>query len=197
MPGTGSSEALDLSCDCGAVTGKLNGASLRYGTHLECFCADCRAAHLYFKQPDPRPGGVHIFQTTPDQITFLTGQEHLRILRLSPKGPFRWYAGCCDVPIGNTLGKPSLPFLGLITDRIAETERLGRIRVRSFVPAASGKAPRHEGMFYMVSRFLFQMARARLSGRWRQTPFFDVETGYPVVKPIVLDRAARTALKAR
>ena len=187
---------LDFSCDCGALTGQLNAEALRFGTHLECHCKDCRAAHLHFGQADPRPGGIQIFQTTPDQITIHTGAENLRILRLGPKGPFRWHSSCCNVPLFNTLNRPGLPFAALIADRLKDKSRLGRIRAKSFLPSAPGKSPRHEGAFFMITRFIFQMARARLTGSWKKTPFFDVETGYPVVKPEVLDRATREALKS-
>ncbi|MEX0339692.1 MAG: DUF6151 family protein [Arenibacterium sp.] len=188
---------MNFSCDCGSLTGQLSAEALRFGTYLECFCNDCRAAHLHFEQPDPRPGGIEIFQTTPDQITIEKGSEHLRILRLGPKGPFRWYATCCNAPFCNTLNRPSLPFAGLIAERLNDKSQLGRVRVRSFLPGAPGKHPRHEGAFFMISRFVFQMARARFTGHWKKTPFFDVKTGYPIVKPVVLDRATREALKAR
>lgn len=189
--------ALDFSCECGALTGKMSAEAIRLGTHLECHCNDCRAAHLHFDQPDPRPGGIEIFQTTPDQITILTGAEQLRILRLSPQGPFRWHTACCNVPLCNTLTRPGVPFSGVITDRFQNKARLGRVRVRSFLPTSPGKPPRHEGVLFLISRFIYQVARARLTGRWKMTPFFDVETGYPVVKPIVMDRATREALKTQ
>lgn len=189
--------SLAFSCACGEMTGELTPQALRAGTHVECFCADCRAAHLYLGQSDPRPGGIRLFQTTPNQIGFRSGASSLRLFRLGPNGLFRWYAGCCNVPFGNTLTRPGLPFLALMVDRLQDDEALGPVRVRSFVPVAPGKPARHDGAFLMVSRLAVQMARARLSGHWRKTPFFDVETGRPIADPVVLDPAARAALKAR
>ena len=58
--------------------------------------------------------GTEIFQTTPSQIVLSQGAEHLRCLRLSAKGLLRWYAGCCRLPLVNTIASAQLPFAGVI-----------------------------------------------------------------------------------
>jgi hypothetical protein len=48
---------------------------------------------------------------------------HLRLMRLSEKGLLRWYAGCCDTPLFNTMATPKVPFVGVLTDRLDDTRR--------------------------------------------------------------------------
>lgn len=189
-----SKEPLAFGCTCGALAGQVAAEGVKSGTHLVCHCVDCRTAHLSLGQPDPRPDGIALFQTTPDMITITQGAEHLRLMQLSPNGLYRWYAGCCNTSLGNSLRKPTLPFFGLVVDRIAQPERIGRVRCQGFLPSEAGKGPRHKGAFYMATRFASRLIGTRLSGKWRSTPFFDVETGKPVISPVLIDPAERTRL---
>ena len=81
---------LEFACSCGKLQGQITASCLASGTHAMCYCRDCRAAELYLKQPDPAPGPVDLFQTTPDAITITNGMQHLGLLRLSPRGLMRW-----------------------------------------------------------------------------------------------------------
>ena len=56
---------------------------------------------------------------------------------------------------------------------------------------------KHKGMGRMLWTMANRMLAARMSGRWQQTPFFDVETGAPVVEPVVLSKEERAALYPR
>ena len=58
-------------------------------------------------------GGTRIYQLPPANVQITGGQENLACLRLKEKGLIRWYAKCCNTPIGNTVSK-SMPFIGLI-----------------------------------------------------------------------------------
>ncbi len=51
-------------------------------------------------------GGSQIIQVPPKNLTFTQGREVLASMRLTEKGLLRWYAGCCNTPIGNTLITP-------------------------------------------------------------------------------------------
>ncbi len=52
------------------------------------------------------------------------------------KGLMRWYASCCNTPIGNTMATSAMPFIGLIHACIdAPTGALGPIRGRAFARA--------------------------------------------------------------
>lgn len=185
--------ALRFSCTCGTSGGHLDAAALHGGTRLLCHCDDCRAAALYLGQPDPRPQGVDLFQTTPDMITFEHGTACLGLLRLSPSGLLRWHATCCGAPLANTLKSPQLPFVGLHSLRLAEPEALGPVRCESFMPRR-GQKPGFKGSGRMALAILNRGLAARLSGRWRRTPFFDPDTGHPVAEARIPDKAERAAL---
>lgn len=187
-----SNDRFGFSCSCGSFAGHVSAEGQKSGLRLVCHCADCRAAELYHHQPDPVEG-VDLFQTAPHAITITKGAEHLRLLRLGPKGLFRWYAGCCGTPFANTLSKPQLAFVGVRTDLFEETEALGKVKAEANIPRA-GKPSQNKGMARMVFGIFSRMITARLSGLWRQTPFFDAETGAPVAEPEVLSKEARAKL---
>ena len=88
------------------------------GTHVICYCADCQTFARHLGQSETAldaDGGTEIFQTLPDAVRITRGADSLALLRLGPKGLMRWYAGCCNTPIANTLANPrTLPFIGMI-----------------------------------------------------------------------------------
>lgn len=180
---------LSFSCNCGALAGHISPEAQKSGLRLLCHCPDCRAAELYLGQPDPVEG-VDLFQLPPHGITLTQGHEHLRLMRLGPKGLFRWYAGCCNTPLANTLAKPQLAFAGMRSDLFQNKDALGKVKAQANIPQP-GKPPRSTGMLRMVYGIFSRMITARLSGLWRQTPFFDTETGAPVAEPKVLSKEER------
>lgn len=188
----GSATDLAFSCDCGAVVGRLT-CDASSGVHAVCFCRDCRAAELWLGRTDPAPGPVDVFQTTADRVHIDRGADRLGLLRLGPKGLMRWYAACCNAPLFNTLASPKLAFAAIHTARLAAPDRIGPVRARGFVPK-SGGGTRHAGAGIMVFRMLKGMAAARLSGRWRLTPFFDPDSGAPVVEAHIPSKQERAAL---
>lgn len=184
--------AFNFSCSCGSFAGHISAQGQKSGLRILCHCPDCRAAELYHHRPAPVEG-VDLFQLAPQAITISKGAEHLRLLCLGPKGLFRWYAGCCGTPFANTLAKPQLAFAGLRTDMFDDKDALGKVKAEAHVPRP-GKPPRSKGMARMVYGIFSRMITARLSGLWRETPFFDVETGKPVAEPEVLSKEARAKL---
>ncbi len=171
---------LAFQCSCGTLRGTLSQEAARAGTRLACFCADCRAAQLYLGQPDPAQNGVQLLQTSPEAITLTAGHDQLRLLRLSPKGLMRWYAGCCNSPVANTLASPRLPFVGIQVANFDTPAVFGKTRVQAFMPQPAGKPPRTKGAIGMVISMFRRMGASLLSGKWRDTPFFDCTTGDPV-----------------
>jgi hypothetical protein len=188
-----SDKSAEFACTCGAVRGRVTPATRHSGTHVMCYCADCRAAQIYLGQDDPAPEGVELFQTTPDTIAFERGQDRLGLMRLGPNGLMRWYATCCNAPLFNTLKGPKLPFVGIHVARIADPAPIGPILVRGFMPQPDGSR-KHKRVAYMAWQMFTRMLAARLSGRWRQTPFFDIETGAPVAKARIPGKNERAAL---
>ena len=183
---------LTFSCTCGALQGHISARGAKSGTHVVCYCHDCRAAQLYFGQPDPAPGPIEILQTTPEDIIIDKGAEHLAAMQLSPRGMLRWYANCCNAPLLTTPGSPRLPFGGFIVNRLADSTPLGPVTTRGFVPATGGKQ-RHEKLRFAVAGLIKRTIASRLSGRWKTSVFFDPDTGKPAVTPRVLTKKERAA----
>lgn len=169
-----------------------------------CYCNDCQAfAHYLDRASDvlDDAGGTDIAQMSAARVTINECGDQLRCMRLSESGIFRWYAGCCRTPIGNT-GGYGMPFVGLIHDRlVASADADGVLGpVGAKVQTASAKAEiEGSGGFPLgaIWRFLRIIIGAKLSGAQARAPFFDTKSKDPVVPPVVLDEAERSALMAR
>ncbi|WP_415403641.1 DUF6151 family protein [Tateyamaria sp. SN3-11] len=186
---------LPFACDCGKLRGTLLGISPRSGNRIDCFCSDCRAAELYGNQPDPAPGPVKIFQTTPDRVRFDAGLDQLAVFSFSDTGILRWQARCCGALLFNTLRTPKVYFAAFRTDRLEDDSVLGPVRTRAFVSKPNGKTG-HEGFANAFFNLAKQAIPARLTGRWKKTPFFDVSTGAPVRDVHVVTASERAALES-
>ena len=165
---------LPFSCRCGAVAGTLASAPQR-DTRVICHCADCRGFVRATSGRDPGADGVGIVQTAPESLRIDRGAEHLRALKMSPKSGFvRWYADCCGTPLAGMPRRQAVPFVGLLTDTIADPAPLGRVLARGFLPPKEpGGRQRHEGLGTMAMRMIRRGAASRFSGRWRESPFLE------------------------
>ena len=197
---------IDLKCRCGTLRGKLVGYSKSQSNRMICFCEDCQAyAHFLGCAPevlDPN-GGTDIFPTTQSQWKLLHGAEHLQCIRLSPKGMYRWYAGCCKTPLANSMAATKMPFAGTFRILVDSSkshkkadELLGPIRGGMLAKYAIGKP---EGAHQTVSpRIIFSVLRflipAILKRAHQPSPFFH-KTGEPRVAPYVLTIEERSALR--
>lgn len=145
------------------------------------------------KQTDPAPGPVNLFVTTQDTLTVTKGAQHLGLFRLSPRGTMRWYATCCNTPLFNTATTPKLPFLSIRVATMPTPERVGPVIAKVNIPKPGGKSGQ-EGMARSIWKLLPRILAVRLSGRWRQTPLFNVETGDPVAETKIPTKEERAAL---
>lgn len=186
-------QGVPFSCNCGGLSGEITARGVDTGTHVVCFCPDCRAGQLYFGQPDPAPGSVDIFQMSPDCIQITNGAGNLAVMRLGPKGLFRWYAKCCNAPLATTTSSPKFPFAGFDVKRIADPEPLGPVKTRANIRQPNGRS-KQENVAPAVIGMIKRAISDRLSGRWKQTPFFDAATGEPVAAPHVITLEERKAL---
>ncbi|MDU9004814.1 DUF6151 family protein [Sedimentitalea todarodis] len=182
-----------FSCSCGKMRGRVAPAGPKTGTHLICHCRDCRAAARHLGHPDTAQNGVDLFQTSPDTIKFESGTEHLAILRLSPKGPLRWYASCCRTPMFNTLSRPGLAFVTVLVANTDVPAVFGPVVAQGFVPQAGGPA-KHKNGARMVMSILSRLIAQRVSGRWKKTPFFDLASGEPTAPVHLIGKEERAAL---
>lgn len=179
--------ALGFSCRCGALSGELARAAPAEITRVVCHCRDCRSAYTHLGLPDPGP--VDLAQATQDAVRIDRGEAQLRAFRHSPRGPLRWYAACCGMPLFLTPTKARAVHVSVNADRLDAPEALGPVVAEAFVPVAPGKT-RHKGAPRMVLRVLSRILARNLDGRWRGSPFFGPD-GAPISAPHMLTRAER------
>lgn len=189
-----------IGCECGAMRGTVEGRGLC--SHLICYCADCRAFARFLGHADKMldaQGGTEIVQLGQPRISFTRGTEHLSAVRLREEGLLRWYAGCCNTPIGNTMADRKVAVIGLI-HACLEAERINedfgaRIAIVHTASALGESKPRQRGLPGVIARALTLVASNLVSRRYRRSPLFD-ETGAPKVTPRVLDAEELRSLKA-
>ena len=174
--------------------------SARSGHRVICYCDDCQSfAHLMERTGDTLDahGGTDIFQTSPACLEFTAGADRLACVRLRPGGLVRWYAACCDTPIGNTLDASGIPFVGLIHRCMDHTaggcsrdEALGPVRARvqgRFARGDRSNLDAYDAFSLLASlRPLGIVLAARLHGDHKRSPFFDAATGERTVSPRIL-----------
>ena len=192
--------ALPLSCPCGGLRGSLLPAPIRLS--VTCYCDDCQTYARALGPgvwTDPQ-GGTQIVQTWPAALRLEPGP--LALLRLSPKGLFRWHSACCHAPVANTLGNPRLPFVGVASAFIALTPAQqreafgepvgiqGRFALGGCPPGVHATAP-----LSTLWNTASLMLRGFFAGAHQPSPFFDPATGQPRVAARVLSREERDALR--
>ena len=185
----------EFQCQCGSVKMRMSARRVMQATHLVCYCKDCRAFANHLGKDDMLLdfGGTRILQTRPDHVEFVEGFEYLKVLRLGPNGLMRWYASCCDTPIGATLASGKIPFLGITAGTAANVDALGRVEGLGFTKEAIG-APadlKDRGLPNIMRKFIRRTIRGLIKGARRRNPFF--KDGVPVVEPVVLTKEERDA----
>lgn len=190
---------LTLRCNCGHVTGRAVGITPRRCTRAICHCLDCQSFARHLGRADllDDRGGSDIAQTSAWRIVIETGADQIACLRLSPKGLFRWYAACCNTPLANTLDQNRLSFAGLLVACLPDAgHAIGSVICRNGAKHATGEGAslRNFGTARAVFRILSRAIGARLSGKARQTPFFDSDRK-AVVAPAVLTLEDRNAAR--
>ena len=198
---SGMEEGVRLRCRCGGVAGTVDAAGARAGSRVVCYCDDCQAFARRLSAAElvlDEHGGTDLVQTSPAGVVFTRGAEQLACLRLTPKGPLRWYAACCGTPIGNTGPTREIPFVGLVracldTGGRSPDEALGRVRARIMARHATGGRPAGENVHdgfpaSHILPMLWKILGWRLRGDHRRTPFFDAASGRPVATPALPPR---------
>jgi hypothetical protein len=190
-----------LQCQCGTLRGDVSHTeSVCRGV---CYCKDCQAyAHFLGKADEilDEMGGSDVVATLPQHVTFKQGIEALACMSLSDKGMLRWYASCCNTPIGNTARDFKVSHVGLLHNCLQDPstsldKAFGPVRMRVGMKSAKG-SPEAMAASTTVSilRFMARLIRARLDGSYKKTAFFDPETGTPRVSPKVLTPDERARL---
>lgn len=189
-----------LRCQCGKLQGEVDAKQV--AARAVCYCKDCQAFARYLKAEErvlDAGGGTEVEAALPAAVRFTSGLEHLACMSLSPKGIYRWYASCCNTPIGNTPRDPKMSYVGVVRtclDAPLDTiERdLGRVRMVASSSSAYGPSkPKPLGSVLAIGKIGVMLVKARLNGGWRDNPFFDA-SGAPVRAPRVLTLEERAAL---
>ena len=191
-----------LRCRCGAVAGQLE--SPQRAGRAVCYCRDCQAFARFLGAPErvlDAQAGTDIIATSPRFVRFTRGTEHLRCVSLSPQGLLRWYAACCRTPIGNTPRDPKLSYVGLVHSFLAGSANeldaaFGPAKVNLNTASAAGAVkatplPLLGALFKIVRNVL----GSRLTGKYRDNPFFVPGSTTPRVAPQVLAADERRALR--
>lgn len=189
-----------LACRCGTLRGAVDTRAPH--ERIVCYCADCQAYAHVLGRPgedlDAR-GGTNALLTVPSAITIAQGADRLASLRMSGRGPLRWYAACCNTPIANTGLSHKAAFASLMAPCLggagpALDAAFGPARLFGFVKNAKGHPKPPQTPFVgVLLRVVVRSLKARLDGSYRRTPFFDVATDKPVAEPKILtpDERAR------
>lgn len=193
---------LELKCQCGNVEASADNIAPNTGNHVKCYCHDCQAFanHLIrTARSELNPildevGGTEIYQTAPWNITFHKGLEHVQCLRLTPKGLNRWYAKCCNTPIGNTINA-DLPFVGIIHNFIVKDTQasscLGPIVGHHKLEHASGQVPPNIEKMAMpllvTLKVFWRIFKWKAIKKGKLNPFFNDE-GRTICKPVIISK---------
>lgn len=192
-----------LSCRCGALRGTVDTTAPH--ERIVCYCADCQAYAHFLGRPgedlDER-GGTNALLTVPSAITLTQGSEQLASVRMTGRGPLRWYAACCNTPVANTGLSHKAAYASLMGPCLggaspALDAAFGPVRLFGFVKNAKGQPkPPATPFIGVLLRVVARSLKARLDGSYRRTPFFDVEAGRPVAEPRMLTSAERARFVA-
>lgn len=191
-----------LKCRCGTLAGFVDRPER--ANRVICYCRDCQAfAHFLGRTEDILDvhGGTDILQVISANVQLTEGSDALACMRLSERGLLRWYARCCNTPIGNTLANPGLAFIGLVhtcLDAAGESldASFGPVRMRAFTRSGKGAvASSRLDLVRGALRFVVLLIRARLDGSHRRNPFFLSQTNVPIVTPRTVTAGERDRLR--
>lgn len=192
-----------ISCSCGKLKGTLE---LNNGLNRAvCYCRDCQAFARFLgreAQVLDSQGGTDIVQTIPKNVRFTDGIEQLACMRLSDKGLLRWYARCCNTPIGNTAPNYQLSFVGLVHNCLGSAQTpldntFGPVLTRVYTEYAIGEPkPKAFGLPSTMLRIVARLIKARLDGSYKHTPFFIPGSNTPIVQPQVLSAEQRAGFSS-
>jgi hypothetical protein len=114
-------------------------------------------------------------------------------MSLTEHGMLRWYTNCCQTPIGNTPRDFKMSHLGLIhtcleRSGIGLDPSFGSVKMYVSRENAKGQPASTPITTFIaaVIRYLSSLTWSRISGKYKQNPFFDRNTGRPIKEPNVL-----------
>jgi hypothetical protein len=197
---------IKFECQCGSIEGTVDTKHAK-GYRAVCLCDDCQAAAKFLgKESEILDvyGGTDIFPMQPANLKFTKGVDQLKCFRLSPKGMFRWYAGCCKTSIANIPAERFMPYVGVvhtILDKNNDAKKLEEAfgPVNEYMQAKYGKGELPKNSYEKVSlgfmlRVIKFVLTAKIRGEGNPSPFYNSD-GSLAVNPYVLTEAERAALR--
>lgn len=186
-----------LQCRCGKLKGRVSRPEK--GVRAVCYCRDCQAyAHFIDEGGSTLDGmgGTDVVATQSRYVSFTSGAEALACCSLTERGLLRWYASCCNTPIANTPRNFRLPYVGVVHTSLGSATEIecsfGPIRTRLNTHSAKGAVRSTKlSQLRALARLVPALMLARITGSYRNTPFFDIQRGVPVSTPKVLTPAER------
>ncbi len=126
-------------------------------------------------------------QVPPSALSFDHGFDRVHGVRLTSKGQYRWYAGCCRTPIANTMS-PNISFIGVLSPFIADHEALtaaiGPSEAYTQLKWATAPVPAELNPrrlpLGLIVRSVSNIARWKLGAHAGPSPFFSPEDGAPI-----------------
>jgi len=190
---------MDIQCECGQFHARLKAFPRNTPGRLVCYCDDCQAYLHHLKRNDllDAHGGTEVIPAYPADIEILSGREHLKCTRLSPKGAFRFSVSCCNSPIvGLRPGMPwaSFPRSAYPVDEQQLDQTLGPVRSRVMGRYAQGTPPAGTAdklNLKAVMTVLPFMLKGVLLKKSRPSPFFAEDGLTPIVMPQIVNDAPR------
>jgi hypothetical protein len=187
-----------LQCRCGTIKGYVVRPGM--AKRAVCYCKDCQAFAHFLESADTvldEHGGTSIVSTIPKLVLFSQGLEALACMSLSDHGMLRWYASCCNTPIGNTPRDFKTPYVGLIESCLKSNspsleESFGPVRMVLNTKSARGHVNSTPVSNLLALLGLMRsVIGTRLSGSYKRNPFFGTGTGIPVARPRELTKTER------
>lgn len=190
-----------LRCTCGTLQGELDPGPT--SGRARCYCRDCQAYARFLERQDDildPHGGTDLIATLPSAVQFTAGLEQLACMTLTGKGPLRWYAACCRTPIGNTSRDPKMAYVGVVRTCLALPsvsldQAFGPANIALNAGSAQGAvASTPWATFSGIFRIMGNAVKARLTGQYKNNPFFDASSGEPIRPPRPLSDEQKQAL---
>ena len=187
-----------LQCLCGTLEGYVSPPDM--AIRAVCYCKDCQAFARFLVRSDAvldEWGGTEIVATLPKYVHFTQGLDALVCMSLSDRGLLRWYANCCQTPIGNTPRDIKVAYVGLIHSCLAKSspslqDSFGPVRTVLNTKSARGRVKSTPmSNFVNLLKIMKSVIGARMSGGYKPNPFFVEDSGTPIKQPRVLTKAER------
>jgi hypothetical protein len=192
---------LNLTCACAGVSLAIEETSPRTGIRYVCHCDDCQAYAEFLGRSDTAldaNGGTDAYQLPASRVRVTGGKPLLACMQATSRPLLRWYCSACRTPVANTYHTSKLSFVALPLSQASDPARdevLGPSSGHAWTKFAWGdlKGARQIDIPAMLWRIASRILAARLTGDWRNNPFFDAD-GRPISPPRRLTASERAEL---